>query len=456
MLSISNLLFSMSVPIEFQKNIVTPVAIPDDVIAYIISPPDIEKVYEIIERQKELNQLQKLYDHKKTSLKPAKQQSFPKIQQAIFPCFALIQTCKQYYRADLREKIAHMSKEILYSIFPQEVALFLLPKPALDFTLQHKLKSEKMLIRAFFQCCYQKKPIDQTYIKTRLFFTPDLLESIVREPHIQSLLIKHCLRLDHNDNLKQYTIYDQSNNVVISCSEAKHFLFNIEYPHFNVTIPDKEKYGKLYTKLLELCMEKVQVPKTVNNIMYVFLNNRIRSSTLIDIILNRLKRLIGPEKKYSISQVKNKVLVENFFRGLDYLCSLKEFDLSLRTDGSKDNIAKKIIYEFKKQDYPLDLFSQNSLANLSFYSQDIDNNRHFKENEEVIDIFVNIFLSNLSPQDKETKSRYYEKEKEDYKKEKEENRKRFFQKILVGFFVMAKIAATTAWFIHIITITRKV
>jgi hypothetical protein len=444
MLSISNLLFSMSVPI---KNIVTPVPIPPDVIAYIISLPDIKAVYKIIKKQKKINRSQNSDEAHNTSKTKAEKQPFLKIQQALFPCFALIQTCKQYYCADLREKIAHMSKEILCSIFPQGVALFLLPKITNMTILDSNfLDTSSILANRLLGCCYQKKPIDQTYIiKTTLFFTPDLLESIVQEPHIQDLLIKLSLRLDHNDKLKRYTIYDESNNVVISCSEAKHFLFNIEYPHFNVTIPDKEKYGQLYTKLLELCMEKVEVPKTVNNIIYEFSNNSIRSSTLIEIILNRLNYLIGPaEKKHTISrrhQVALIALFGNFFMALECLCSLKELDLSLPAVSYEGNIAQKIIDEFEKQEYPLDLFSQNSLANLRFYSQDIGNNRHFKENKEVINTLVNIFLSNLSPQDKETKSKYYEKEKE-------ENRKRFFQKIWGGFLVTAKIAVTACSLVY--------
>lgn len=104
-----------------EKNI-----IPKETQIKIFAQPNYALLTEIITIQKQINQLQSNTDDK---IKKPTQRSFLEIQKALFPCFAITQTCKTFNAQDFKKLIAQISLNLLLEIFPQGIALFLLPKP---------------------------------------------------------------------------------------------------------------------------------------------------------------------------------------------------------------------------------------------------------------------------------------------------------------------------------------
>jgi hypothetical protein len=116
-----------------------------------------------------------------------------------------------------------------------------------------------------FGCCYQNDTIDHNFIKTTLFFTPQLLKSITTSPEFENLLKKYSLTHTYHNTLKQHTLCDKSNTVIISCSEKKHHP-SIGSPLYDITAPNKNYINNFYTDLIELCMKNIEVPSDINNI----------------------------------------------------------------------------------------------------------------------------------------------------------------------------------------------
>jgi hypothetical protein len=437
----------MNISIEFKRNTFFSVQIPLDLIIKITSQPDMEKVHEIIEKQKEINRSHKPYDRKKPSFVPLEQQSFFKIQQALFPGFILMQSCKAYADPVLKKTVAGESKKILYKIFPQGIALYLLPEPARNRVLAHSAMKEKMRINALLKCCYQQNPIDQNFIKTTLL-TPNLLKSITTSPEFENLLKKYSLTHTYHNTLKQHTLYDKSNTVIIVCSEEKHFSFSSQF--FKVAVPNIKEYKPLYDNLIELCMKNITLSSAINNIAYHISDNELQSFTSTERILLHLATSIKSVKKDLYHQgnlniLMLKMVFGNFFRVLDFLCSLDEIDLSLPAVSYKGNIAQKIVHEFKTNGYPLDIFSQKAQENINFCSQVNSNNKPLNEKQEVINALVNIFLSNFPLENKEEMRPFLEKSRQ----QRDELNKKviLFHKVedIVGIPVIAKTITSLLW-----------
>lgn len=124
--------------------------VPKEIQIKIFAQPDYALLTEIITIQKQINQLQSNpYD----KIKKPTQKSFLEIQKALFPCFAITQTCKKFNAQDFKKLIAQISLNLLLEVFPQGIALFLLPKP-LQITFVDQCKQVNDDLSAIINVCF--------------------------------------------------------------------------------------------------------------------------------------------------------------------------------------------------------------------------------------------------------------------------------------------------------------
>jgi hypothetical protein len=338
-LSAMHSVFSMYVNLKLTQNQVTRVSIPIEIMAQIVSFPDIEKIREIIEKQKAINRSQTSYYFNNHVPQEPKRQSFFAIQQALFPCLELISTCKTYRRfyneTTLKEQVANLSKKFLYDVFHQGEILFLLPTAFHVNILKNNFEEGRILANKLLKCCTQQDRIDDNFIRKTLFYAPNTFE---------------------NDSI----------------------LASMKY---------------------------INVPNIINNIVYGTPNNIIVTYTSIEEILYQLFYYISRTEKSlccqgNLSEIHLRGLFGNFFKVLDFLCSSDNVDLSLPAVSIQGNIAQKIIAEFKKKEYPFDILSEKALANITFHSKDNSNKTSLHEKKDLVDMLVDIFLSNLRDADK--------------------------------------------------------
>lgn len=125
--------------------------IPKDIQIKIFAQPDYQSLTEIITIQKEINWLQGNTDDK---IQKPIQKSFFEIQKALFPCFTITQTCKKFNAQDFKKLIAQISLNLLLEVFPQGIALFLLPKP-LQITFVDQCQKMNDDISEIIKACFK-------------------------------------------------------------------------------------------------------------------------------------------------------------------------------------------------------------------------------------------------------------------------------------------------------------
>jgi hypothetical protein len=197
----------------------------------------------------------------------------------------------------------------------------------------------------------------------------------------------------------------------------------------------------LYIDLFELCIKNIEVPSSINNISYEIQDNEILSFTPIESILWLLSTCVENARKDFQGDFNTailKTLFGNFFTLLDFLCSLKNVDLSLPAVSYEGNIAQKIIDEFEKQGYPLDIFSQNALAYIQFCIENNCNTNSRNEKKEIIHALVNLFLSNFSSMNNNPMRKILKKEREE--RDESNQKSNFFHKIEQTITIPTKVA----------------
>jgi hypothetical protein len=376
-------------------------ALPLDIVVRFASQPDIEKVHAIIETQKKINSSQSSYNANNNSIIKPQQQIFGEIQQALFPCFALTQTCTTYHNQGFKKQIANASKEISYTMFPQGIVPFLLPTAFAFPTIYENFKQEKRISDYWLVFCYHKGPISKDYIMTTLSFSSEGIEKMTKTDEFESLLKSHKLTYSHNPKLKTHTLYDQSKIIVMICEEEKHI--RTDSPSINIqTIlsPNSKKYQELVPCLIELYLKNCEIPSiinnTINNISYRINKETIISFTLIEFIFHQLSLCVNYLKKLFTKDDLDQAILQDFFSNwftvIDCLCTLKTINLSLPAVSQKGSVAKKIVAEFKTKGYPLNIFSQETLENLKFCLDDNNNQDWLLEKKPIIDALVDIYL----------------------------------------------------------------
>lgn len=377
-------------------------ALPLDIIEQVVGKPDITKIDAIIKKQQEINRLANIYhpNNDPSIVITVTEQSCFEIQQALFPCFALTQTWRKYQTQNIKKRIADRSKEIVYTIFPQGIVPFLIPKSLQFLTIYENFKQENLLLNQWLEFCYHKESqISKEQIIATLLYTPKCIRTVTQTDAFKNLLTSQALTYSHNPKLKTHTLYDQSETIVMVLTEEK-FIIPCA-PFFTITnpFPNDRQLQKLLPCLAHLCTNNFKPLSHKNNILYKISKGELISFTPIEFILHELwpsikfvKKRLDLADEETLDQQRLLAYFSNWFTVIDFLCSLKTTNLSLPAVSQEGNVAKKIVTEFKTKGYPLDIFSQEALANLKFCLDDNNDQDWLLEKKSVIDALVNIYL----------------------------------------------------------------
>ncbi len=210
--------------------------IPNELQIKIFTIPDYSLLTKIITIQKEINQLQSNTNYK---IKKPKQKSFFEIQKALFPCFAITQTCKKFNQYEFKQLIAQISLNLLLEVFPQGIALFLLPKP-LQITFVDRCQKINDDLYAIINVCFDDKN-EFCQFKNLPF------NSILNNPN-SIIYVKNSLK-GSEPNIESYTIIEY-----ILCRLS----YNIAYSgrvsdYFPDTQEIKEGWKKFFIVIDYLC-----------------------------------------------------------------------------------------------------------------------------------------------------------------------------------------------------------
>lgn len=181
-----------------EKNIV-----PKEIQIKIFAQPDYALLTEVITIQKQINQLQSNpYD----KIKKPTQKSFLEIQKALFPCFAITQTCKNFNAQDFKKLIAQISLNLLLEVFPQGIALFLLPKPLQINFVDQCQKINDDLCAIIDVCFNHNNKFDYYNTIKKLPDNQMLHNSILRNPNA-IIYVKSGFK-GFKPDIKSYTIIE--------------------------------------------------------------------------------------------------------------------------------------------------------------------------------------------------------------------------------------------------------
>lgn len=170
--------------------------IPNELQIKIFIIPDYSLLTEIITIQEKINQLQSNRNYK---IKKPKQKSFFEIQKALFPCFALTQTCKQFNNHEFKNSIVTNLVDHLLAIFPQGIALFLLPKPLQINVVDTQFTKESEQIRTIASICLKRSDFNyfeklELHNQNNIIYTKSGFSGF--EPDIESYtIIEYLLSL---------------------------------------------------------------------------------------------------------------------------------------------------------------------------------------------------------------------------------------------------------------------